>query len=147
MKILLNFFLLLFFLNINLPAAESPLTLFLAPEKDTSSRKKIENWSYDFGDIEAGKIYQQRFILKNNSSQEIKIDEVFTSCGCTQAEVKSRIIPPLGEAELNITYSTEYALEGEDIKDVYIITGVPQQEFILTIKANIISSANRNKLP
>lgn len=96
----------------------------------TGSRPQIEITpkSFDFGEVEFGKIAEYVFKVKNLGSEILEIKRVATSCACTSAKVNKEKISPGQEAELLVSYDT--AAMGSSSH------GKGEQERIIYIKSN-----------
>lgn len=99
------------------------------PATDLSGQPKIEitPLSFDFGEIEYGKVVESRFKVKNAGTETLEIKRVATSCGCTQAKVDKEKISPGEEAELKVVYDSG-AMSGSHAKG--------KQERIIYLKSN-----------
>ncbi len=89
---------------------------------------EISPGSYDFKEIEFGKIVNYTFKIKNSGNEILEIKRVATSCGCTTAKVSERKINPGQEAELLVVYDTAAMGDGPH--------GKGNQERIIYIKSN-----------
>lgn len=66
----------------------------------------IEPESWDFGEVEFGKVVEKEFSLKNEGNEKLEINRVSTSCGCTKAEVDKKELEPDEEGRLLVTYDS-----------------------------------------
>jgi hypothetical protein len=62
--------------------------------------------AYDFGTVARGSQVRHAFPLVNRSSQEIRIVDWRTKCGCTNVRVGSKIIPPGTQTSIEATIDT-----------------------------------------
>jgi len=101
-----------------------------SPQNQTGNLPKIEitPLSYDFGEIEFGKIVNYNFKIKNSGQEVLEIKRVATSCGCTTANALKTKINPGEETELSVTYDTAAMGDGSH--------GKGSQERIIYIKSN-----------
>ena len=63
-------------------------------------------YSWDFGKVKEGKILKHNFILKNDSPRILTIKDIYTSCGCTVAKVKDKIILASRSTIVEIQFNT-----------------------------------------
>lgn len=100
-----------------------------APRNQTENRPQIEitPQSFDFGEVEYGRVMEYTFKVKNAGSEILEIKRVATSCACTTAKIDKEKINPGGETELLVTYDTG-AMSGAHAKG--------NQERIIYIKSN-----------
>ncbi len=79
----------------NNPKSEPPTT---AINGKSSGVLTLEESKYDFGTVSMakGKVSKE-FTLENKSQEDVNIGEVFTSCMCTEAELKAggRTVGPI----------------------------------------------------
>lgn len=101
-----------------------------APAGNSENLPKIEisPASYDFGEIEFGKVVNYSFVVKNSGKAPLEIKRVATSCGCTTAKVSQQTIEPGQSAELLVTYDTAAMGDGPH--------GKGNQERIIYVKSN-----------
>jgi len=62
---------------------------------------------WDFGQKWAGEKAETTITLKNVGDAPLRIDKVKTSCGCTAASVKKKLLAPGDSEEVKVTYNTE----------------------------------------
>ncbi len=71
----------------------------------------------DIGEVEQGKTVEHLVKFSNAGSEDLKIDEVQASCGCTAVVLSSNVLAPGEEGELKITLDT-FAKKGEISKTI-----------------------------
>lgn len=71
---------------------------------DKGPKIVVEPKSWDFGEVEFGKVVEKEFLLKNEGSEILEISRVSTSCGCTKAKVDKEKLEPGEEEKLLVTY-------------------------------------------
>lgn len=100
------------------------------PDNQTQDGPKIEisPASFDFGQIEFGKIVETKFTVKNNGNQLLEIKRVATSCGCTTAKISKEKIDPGESAVLLVVYDTAAMGSGPH--------GKGKQDRIIYIRSN-----------
>jgi len=106
LKTVLLFLLLAFASSVN-AADELPL-LHLQPE------------TLDMGTVKEGEEAKGTLFIRNNSDAFITIVDVQTSCGCTAAEPKEKILAPGAFTELVVTTDTTIK-QGDVVKEVTVI--------------------------
>jgi len=60
--------------------------------------------SHDFGVIPSWRPAMHTFILFNETTNPVTIADVVSSCSCTTAITRSRVIPPRATAEIDVTF-------------------------------------------
>jgi hypothetical protein len=96
---------------------------------------------HDFGQVKQGDVVTTELTVRNTGKKELKIESVATSCGCTSAQVKPKIIPSGGEGKLFIRYdSGSHPDKGPIERHVYIASNDPEKaEVDITITADVQS--------
>lgn len=117
------------------------------PEVDnqTENRPKIEikPESFDFGEVNYGKVAEHVFLIKNLGNEILEIKRVATSCACTTAEVEKDFLNPGEETNLSVRYDTGAMSgphgRGEQERTIYIKTNDPANPQVeVMIYANVI---------
>ena len=89
---------------------------------------EITPLSFDFGEIEFGKIVEYAFKVKNTGKEVLEIKRVATSCACTIAKVNKETLEPGQETELTVKYDTAAMGDGPH--------GRGKQERIIYVKSS-----------
>ncbi|MGE5306640.1 MAG: DUF1573 domain-containing protein [Alphaproteobacteria bacterium] len=94
---------------------------------------------HDFGQIKQGDVVAAEIAVRNSGQKELKIESVATSCGCTSAQVKPKIIPSGGEGKLLVRYNSGlHPDKGPIERHVYIASNDPEKvEVDITITADV----------
>ncbi len=91
---------------------------------------------HDFGRVKQGKVVATEIPMRNAGTQDLKIEAVSTSCGCTTAQVQPEVIPPGGEGRLIIHYdSGAHPDKGPVQRHIYSASNDPDEaevEVIIT---------------
>lgn len=103
---------------------------------------------FDLGDINPDNgIRTETFYVKNTGDSILTISSISTSCGCTEAEVKSNKILPGEQTELTVNYdpSVHSGLVGKIKRVVYIKSNDPlNEELELELVGNSLPSSNQD---
>jgi hypothetical protein len=102
-------------------------------------RIAVEPAHFDFGQAVKGKELSKEFSIRNFGSEDLVIDNVSTSCGCTAALIndKDKTIKPGGSAPLRVTLRTSAA--GRIAKSVLIKSNDPAKgTYELKIEATVV---------
>ena len=75
-----------------------------APPK--GPRISIEPTSFDFGRAVKNRTLQKEFSIRNFGSEDLVIESVSTTCGCTAALPESKLVKPGGATPLRVTLET-----------------------------------------
>lgn len=101
-----------------------------SPDRQITNRPQIEisPKSFDFGEIDFGKVVKYNFQVKNTGKEALEIKRVATSCACTAAKIVKEELEPGETAELLVSYDT--AAMGRSSH------GMGKQERIIYVKSN-----------
>jgi len=80
---------------------------------------------YDFGYVQQGKLIKHSFIFENRGNKTLKIKNVKTSCGCTDANIPKKIIKPGEKSKIIIRYIGR-PTHGEEILSAWFQTNDPK---------------------
>ena len=138
-KLLFNYILVLFILLLPyqaLPEEKTDKSAAPAQVKESKNPEiQFQEDFFDFGKIEEQTSVTHIFKFKNAGTSDLIIDSVKPSCGCTAALVTSKVIPPGGNGEIKVTY-TSGSVYGEAKKSVDVNSNDPKNSKIkLKIKA------------
>ncbi|MEK7821989.1 MAG: DUF1573 domain-containing protein, partial [Planctomycetota bacterium] len=81
---------------------------------------------HSFGQIYRGEKVRHHFLLKNAGEAELEIRRVRASCGCTAAEPSQKVVPPGGEAHVEVTFDSKNFV-GKVTKTVMVDTNDPSE--------------------
>jgi Protein of unknown function (DUF1573) len=69
-------------------------------------RISVEPPSFDFGKAVQNKTLSKEFSIKNYGTEDLVIENVSTTCGCTAALLDSKVVKPGGTTPLRVTLET-----------------------------------------
>jgi hypothetical protein len=73
-------------------------------------RIRVEPTTFDFGKALPNKTLEKEFSLRNFGNEDLVIENVSTTCGCTAALMDSKVIKPGGTTPLRVSLQTrEYS--------------------------------------
>ncbi len=123
---------------------ELSISMKVDPNKKIVQNPKIEvnQSSYDFGKINRKDgIVETTFTITNSGSEELVIEDMSTSCGCTTAELSSKTLKSGESADLLVKFDPDFHKEpqGRLERTVTLFTNDPDNsEFNVDIYAEII---------
>jgi hypothetical protein len=89
---------------------------------------------YDFGPVKQGEVVTAEIAMRNAGNSDLKIEAVSTSCGCTSAQVKPKVIPPGSDGTLIIHYdSGAHPDSGPVQRHIYIASNDPAKKEVEVI--------------
>lgn len=98
---------------------------------------KFDQMTYNFPDIEEGKVVKKYFSFLNSGPESLVIKDVRTSCGCTTAEVPQRPVPPGERDSLLVEFDTKGRL-GYNSKAITVVANTSPATQHLFLKGNVI---------
>jgi hypothetical protein len=87
---------------------------------------KLSKNSYDFGNVEEGKVVETTVAFKNEGNAVLQITDVKTSCGCTAALLSSKELKPGESGTLRIDLDTANR-EGKLTRTVTLFSNDPKE--------------------
>ncbi len=101
------------------------------PANEPVPRLDMPERSYDFGRIYARWTVSHIFAVQNTGTADLVISNLVTSCGCTTAELSSRVIPPGHRADLTVTFDADYhPARGNVTRLVWFATNDPTRPWV-----------------
>ncbi len=89
-----------------------------------------------------GEVVTRKVTVRNSGNEELVIEAVSTSCGCTQPTLEPMAIPPDENGTLRIVFDSEAhgeELTGALMRQVFIASNDPEQpEAVLEFEPNIL---------
>lgn len=111
--------------------------LFVGGTFKKGPKLQLQEKSYDFGEIQEGKIVTHIFVFKNIGDEPLVINRVRTTCGCTAALLSQKQLNPGEQGELEVKFNTR-GYEGRLSRYIYLETNDPQNSTAkITIQATI----------
>lgn len=106
-------------------------------------RIAVEPAGHDFGDAFPQKTLTKEFSIRNFGSVDLVIENVQTSCGCTVADLETKVVKPGGSTPLRVSLQTR-GTSGRIAKSVLVKSNDPTKSvYELKIQANVIAAASR----
>lgn len=116
---------------------QSPETASSAAPTGAAPRIVFAEPVYDFGKVEQGEQVTHMFRFTNQGGQELRIESVKTSCGCTAAVISEDVILPGKEGTISATFDTTH-FSGEKAKGITVYSNDPLQPVAtLTLQGEI----------
>jgi hypothetical protein len=102
-----------------------------AQEKDQKAgaaagpRIRVEPPSFDFGKAAQNKTLKKEFSIRNFGREDLVIESVSTTCGCTAALMDSKVVKPGGTTPLRVSLETR-AYHGHVQRSVLVRSNDPE---------------------
>jgi hypothetical protein len=115
----------------------SPLTADQSAEKVLMPKIKMDEESFDFGEIQQGESVTHDFVLKNIGDANLIISAAKGSCGCTVPKWPKEPIAETEEATIKVTFNSA-GKSGKQNKTVTLVTNAIPNTKVITITGNVI---------
>jgi hypothetical protein len=108
----------------------------------SSPRIAVEPPSFDFGKLLPDKAVSRTFLIRNFGSQDLTIENISTSCGCTLTEPPAeKVLKPGKSAPFRVTLTTN-PKPGVMEKSVMVRSNDPARAlFEIKLKATVVAPA------
>lgn len=98
---------------------------------------------YDFGTVESGAIVKHKFVLINNGDQNLVIDKVVSSCGCTAAEPERKELKPGDNTTVTVEFNST-GRTGDQLKTISVLSNDSNNPlFQFTISGKVIDAPKK----
>jgi hypothetical protein len=109
-------------------------TLVVAQEKESKTggvgpRIRVEPESFDFGKAAQNKTLRKEFSIRNFGNEDLRIESVSTTCGCTAALMESKVVKPGGSTPLRVSLETR-AYKGRVQRSVMVRSNDPRADLV-----------------
>lgn len=106
----------------------------------TAQSEITDPYSWDFGQVEAGKVLKHNFVFKNESKKTLSIKELNSSCGCTVSKVKKKILLSGESTLIEAKFNTKGYL-GQTQQFIYVHTDSLDNPIVrFIIKATVVNN-------
>ncbi|MFQ6015556.1 MAG: DUF1573 domain-containing protein [Anaerolineae bacterium] len=78
------------------------------PEDGPQPRIRVPQDFRDLGSVGATDIVEESFVIRNSGEADLTISHIYTTCGCTTAELTSSVIPPGKVALLKVIFDAGF---------------------------------------
>lgn len=100
-------------------------------------RIRVEPSSFDFGRAAQNKTLRKEFSIRNFGNQDLVIESVSTTCGCTAALMDNKVVKPGGTTPLRVSLETR-AYRGRVVRSVMVKSNDPQTGLLeLKVEATV----------
>jgi hypothetical protein len=99
------------------------------PGASAGPRIRVEPESFDFGKAAQNKTLRKEFSIKNFGTEDLVIESVSTTCGCTAALTESKVVKPGGTTPLRVSLETR-AYQGRVQRSVLVRSNDPKADLV-----------------
>jgi hypothetical protein len=103
----------------------------------------LEPQELTLGEVINGEVRAIEIVVNNQGREDLVIESVTTSCGCTEAEINPSIIPPNESGTLHVQFDSGAhgpELNGPVVRQVFIATNDPdEREVEFRFSAEVIA--------
>jgi hypothetical protein len=104
-------------------------------------RISVEPARFDFGKAVQNKTLAKEFSIKNYGTEDLVIENVSTTCGCTAALLDSKVVKPGGTVPLRVTLETRN-YSGKVERKILIRSNDPATN-LLELKVEVMVGAEK----
>jgi hypothetical protein len=103
------------------------------------ARIAVEPPSFDFGKAVQNKTLQKEFTIRNYGTEDLTIENVSTTCGCTAALTENKTVKPGGSTPLRVSLQTRN-YNGKVVRKVLVRSNDPGKALLeVQVEANVVS--------
>jgi hypothetical protein len=99
-------------------ASQTPVPF--VPTSGPQPKLTIPHEKWSFGTVGPTDVVDHTFVLRNDGEAPLTIRRIYTTCGCTTAELSAKVIPPGKVALLRLIFDAGY----HDTRGQYVRRGV-----------------------
>lgn len=116
-------------------------------EKPAGAHLKMENPTYDFGDVpRKGGDLVREFKFVNDGTAPLVLVRVITSCSCLKASFSKRPVAPADSGVVRIIYEPHKSEPGAFNKVIQIYSNSVDGRDVITVQGNSIEGEPRGKV-
>ena len=102
-------------------------------------RIAVEPPSFDFGKALQNKTLQKEFSIRNYGTEDLTIENVSTTCGCTAALTESKTVKPGGSTPLRVSLQTRN-YSGKVVRKVLVRSNDAGKALLeVQVEANVVA--------
>lgn len=102
--------------------------------------------NYDFGDVVKGQKVQHDFVFTNEGNEDLVIEKVRASCGCTAADPGKDVLKPGESTSVKVQYNSAVQSFGQHKKYVYLFSNDPEKpQYRVSFTANVVTKRKMDK--
>lgn len=99
--------------------------------------------NHDYGKIRYGETVTEEFVFSNTGDGTLVIEDLKSSCGCTNAVKGSREIPPNGKSKIVAAFDTTGLRAGAKVKTIFVHSNDPDRPVVkLIVRADVVKELN-----
>ena len=98
-------------------------------KKSTGAEFKFEEETYNFGQIEQGDIVEHTFYFQNVGTEDLVIQNIKVTCGCTTPSYSKTAVPPGGNGEIQAKFNSRGKM-GTQMKSLTIYYGADMPKIV-----------------
>jgi hypothetical protein len=98
----------------------------------------IPQSEFDFGSVSQGQKVEHEFVVRNDGDQDLVIQRIAPSCGCTAAAMSAGAVKPGSSEKIKVAFNTA-GFYGSKTKSVSILTNARDNpEVVLKLKGVVV---------
>ena len=114
------------------------LSCFLILQFACAQEEKTDLNQWDFGRAKPGAVLKHDFVLKNETQDILRINNIHSSCGCIASSADKKSLMPQESTAITVSFNSR-GYSGSVTQFVYVDTDNPDLAIIkFTIKAQVV---------
>ena len=111
----------------------------LATAQDKAPRIACDEPTFDFGSLDNSQTVKHTFIVKNAGTDTLNISRVKPACGCTVANISSKVVEPGQTTEITASLNLK-GRTGRQLKPMTVYSNDPKApQFRLTLQGSAVT--------
>lgn len=99
---------------------------------------------YNFGRIQTGEQVTKKFEFKNKGKEDLVIERLQTTCGCTAAVASTGPYAPGASGSIEVSYDSRGKI-GFAVKEVHVISNDPRGPQVLRMEGTVLADTHPTK--
>jgi hypothetical protein len=109
------------------------------PAPASGPRISVEPESFDFGKTLQNKLVEKVFVIRNIGSDDLVIERVSTTCGCTVAEGYAKLVKPGQTTTMNVQLQTRTYLNRIERKVLVRSNDATRDPLEIKVQATVVA--------
>ncbi len=109
---------------------------------DSGPKAVVPQHEFNFGSVPQGQKVEHEFLLRNTGDQDLVIQRIAPSCGCTAAAMSASAVKPGASEKIKVAFNTA-GFYGNKTKSVHVLTNSRETpEIVLKMTGVVVRGVN-----
>lgn len=109
---------------------------------DSGPKAIVPQHEFNFGSVPQGQKVEHEFVLRNTGDQDLVIQRIAPSCGCTAAAMSASAVKPGASEKIKVSFNTA-GFYGTKTKSVHVLTNSRETpELVLKMTGIVVRGVN-----